>query len=385
MTGATGPGPDSTGPDDTGPADTGPADTGPGSTGADDRAPADTDRPSLSYADAGVDLAAADRSVELLSGVLERASRPEVLGGIGGFGGLFALDVHRYEQPVLVSSTDGVGTKVDLARQLGVLDTVGRDLVAMVVDDLVVTGAEPLFFNDYVSVGALDPDRVAALVRGIADGCAQANCALVGGETAEHPGLLGADEFDLAGFGVGIVEREAILGPHRVRAGDALIALPSSGPHSNGYSLIRRIVDGLDLTAHHGLDRPLGEALLEPTTIHAPDCLALLERIDVHAFCHVTGGGLPGNLPRILPDDLAARVDTTSWTWPPIFAWLADHGPVDRQEMWSTFNCGVGMVAVVAAADVAASLALLRDRQVDAWQLGVIEPRGEGLPTRFLG
>ncbi len=336
------------------------------------------DRPSLSYADAGVDLAAADRSVELLGGVLERASRPEVLGGIGGFGGLFALDLHRYEEPVLVSSTDGVGTKVDLARQLGVLDTVGRDLVAMVVDDLVVTGAEPLFFNDYVSVGALDPQRVADLVRGIADGCAAANCALVGGETAEHPGLLGDDEFDLAGFGVGIVERGAILGPHRVRDGDVLIALPSSGPHSNGYSLIRRIVDGLDLAEPHGLDRSLGEELLEPTTIHAPDCLALLARIDVHAFCHVTGGGLPGNLPRILPDDLAAHVDTASWRWPPIFDWLAARGPVARADMWSTFNCGVGMVAVVAPADLDAGLALLLDRGIAAWPMGTVAARGDG-------
>jgi phosphoribosylformylglycinamidine cyclo-ligase len=343
------------------------------------------ERPSLSYADAGVDLEAADRSVELLSGVLERASRPEVLGGIGGFGGLFALDTHRYEEPVLVSSTDGVGTKVDLARQLGVLDTVGRDLVAMVVDDLVVTGAEPLFFNDYVSVGALDPERVAAIVRGIADGCAEADCALVGGETAEHPGLLGTDEFDLAGFGVGIVERGAILGPHRVRDGDVLLALPSSGPHSNGYSLIRRIVEGLDLGEPHGLDRPLGEALLEPTTIHAPDCLALLDRIDVHAFCHVTGGGLPGNLPRILPDDLAARVEASSWTWPPIFRWLADRGPVADADMWSTFNCGVGMVAVIAATELADGLSLLAERGIDAWPMGTVGQRGDGPPVHLVG
>jgi phosphoribosylformylglycinamidine cyclo-ligase len=275
------------------------------------------DPASLSYADAGVDLEAADRSVELLSGVLERATRPEVLGGIGGFGGLFALDASRYEQPVLVSSTDGVGTKVDLARRLGILDTVGRDLVAMVVDDLVVTGAEPLFFNDYVSVGKLDPERVADLVRGIAEGCAEAGCALVGGETAEHPGLLADDEFDLAGFGVGVVEQAAILGPQHVQAGDVLVAMASSGPHSNGYSLIRRIVDGLDLADPHGLDRPLGAALLEPTRIYALDCLALIEEVEVHAMCHVTGGGLPGNLPRVLPDTLDADVDVDSWERPP--------------------------------------------------------------------
>src|SRR6056297_4232842 len=345
---------------------------------------------SLTYADAGVDLGAADRSVALLGDVLARASRPEVLGGIGGFGGLFQLDLARYRSPVLVSSTDGVGTKVDLARRLGVLDTVGRDLVAMVVDDLVVTGAEPLFFNDYVSVGRLDPERVAELVRGIAEGCAEANCALVGGETAEHPGLLADDEFDLAGFGVGIVERDAILGPDRVQAGDVLLALPSSGLHSNGYSLVRRIVDGLDLEATHGLDAPLGEVLLTPTRIHTPDCLALLgadggsrgadgaaaatgagsstdldsTEVEVHAFCHITGGGLPGNLPRVLPDHLGARVDTTSWEWPPIVRWLAEHGPIAEEEVWRTFNCGVGMVAVVPAGSVRAARHLLAGRGV---------------------
>jgi phosphoribosylformylglycinamidine cyclo-ligase len=339
-----------------------------------------TDRTPLSYADAGVDLDAADRSVGLIADAVRRTHRPEVLGGIGGFGGLFALDTSRYRQPVLVSSTDGVGTKVDLARRLGVLDTVGRDLVAMVVDDLVVTGAEPLFFNDYVSVGKLDPDRVAALVRGIADGCADAGCALVGGETAEHPGLLADDEFDLAGFGVGVVERDRILGPERVQAGDVLIAMASSGPHSNGYSLIRRIVDGLDLSGTHGLDRPLGEALLEPTRIYARDCLALLDEVEVHAMSHVTGGGLPGNLPRILPDGLDADVDVASWDRPAIFRWLAERGPVADDEMWRTFNCGVGMVAVVAAADAVQAVDVLIDRGVPAWRLGRVVPHHEGSP-----
>ena len=330
----------------------------------------------LSYADAGVDLEAADRSVELIGEAVARAQRPEVLGGIGGFGGLFTLDTDRYRQPVLVSGTDGVGTKVDLARRLGVLDTVGRDLVAMVVDDLVVTGAEPLFFNDYISVGKLDPDRVAELVRGIAEGCRMAGAALVGGETAEHPGLLEPDEFDLAGFGVGVVERDAILGPERVVAGDVLVALPSSGLHSNGYSLVRRIVDGLDLAATHGLDRPLGEELLEPTRIHAPDCRSLLEVVEVHAFCHVTGGGLPGNLPRVLPDGLGATVDRSSWSWPPVFGWLADRGPVAHDEMWRTFNCGVGMVAVVPADAVDAAIDHLRGRSVAAWRLGAVVEGG---------
>lgn len=334
------------------------------------------DRPEdapLSYADAGVDLAAADRSVELLSGVLERASRPEVLGGIGGFGGLFALDVQRYEEPVLVSSTDGVGTKVDLARRLGVFDTVGRDLVAMVVDDLVVPGAEPLFFNDYVSVGKLDPERVAALVRGIAEGCAEAGCALVGGETAEHPGLLDDDEFDLAGFGVGVVERGQMLGPHRVVAGDVLVAMGSSGLHSNGYSLARRIVDGLDLEQAHGLPRELGAELLEPTRIYAKDALALLGVIEVHALCHVTGGGLPGNLPRVLPPGVRATVDASSWEWSPVFTWLRDRGPVSEREMWNTFNCGVGMVAVVPGDHADTAVGLLHGRDVPAWVLGSVE------------
>jgi phosphoribosylformylglycinamidine cyclo-ligase len=331
----------------------------------------------LTYAGAGVDLQAADRSVELLSDLLRRASRPEVLGSIGGFGGLFALDLERFERPVLVSSTDGVGTKVDLARDLGILDTVGRDLVAMVVDDLVVTGAEPLFFNDYVSVGKLDPDRVAALVRGIAEGCVEAGCALVGGETAEHPGLLGPDEFDLAGFGVGIVERDRILGPDRVREGDVLVAMASSGLHSNGYSLVRRVVEGLDLTERHGFGRPLGEELLEPTRIYAADCLALIAEVEVHALCHVTGGGLPGNLPRVLPDGLAARVDASTWAWPEVFTWLADTGPVDTDEMWRTFNCGVGMVALLPGAAVEAAVALLRHRGVGAWPMGRVVPADE--------
>jgi phosphoribosylformylglycinamidine cyclo-ligase len=328
----------------------------------------------LTYADAGVDLAAADRSVELIADAVRRTHRPEVLGEIGGFGGLFALDTARYRDPVLVSGTDGVGTKADLARRLGVLDTIGQDLVAMVVDDLVVPGAEPLFFNDYVSVGKLDPDRVAALVAGIADGCTVAGCALVGGETAEHPGLLGEDEFDLAGFGVGVVERDAILGAHRVQDGDLLVAMASSGVHSNGYSLVRRIVGALDLHREHGLDRPLGEVLLTPTRIYARDCLALAEHLDVHALCHVTGGGLPGNLPRVLPDGLGVDVDAATWRWPAIFDWLQEQGPVADEEMWRTFNCGVGMVAVVGAEVADDAVALLDERGVPSWVLGRVRP-----------
>lgn len=329
------------------------------------------DRP-LTYGDAGVDLDAADRSIDLIREHVGRTTRPEVLGGIGGFGGLFAFDQTRYDAPVFVSGTDGVGTKVDIARRLGRLDTVGIDLVAMVVDDLVVTGAEPLFFNDYISVGRLDPTRVADLVAGIAEGCVQAGCALVGGETAEHPGLLKEDEFDLAGFGVGVVDRARILGEHRVHTGDVLVALPSSGLHSNGYSLVRRIIGDLSLTEAHGLSRPLGDELLEPTRIHTADCLALMDVVDVHAFCHVTGGGLPGNLPRILPDGMGVAVDTSTWEWPEIFTWLAEHGPVEDDEMYRTFNCGVGMVAVLAPDDVEAALAALATRGVDAWVMGEV-------------
>jgi phosphoribosylformylglycinamidine cyclo-ligase len=332
----------------------------------------------LTYADAGVDLAAADRSVALIGEAVRRTHGPEVLGGIGGFGGLFAFDTSRYREPVLVSGTDGVGTKVDLARRMGVLDTIGQDLVAMVVDDLVVPGARPLFFNDYLSVGRLDPDRIAALVAGIADGCELAGCALVGGETAEHPGLLGEDEFDLAGFGVGVVERDAILGAHRVRDGDVLVAMASSGVHSNGYSLVRRIVGALDLHREHGLDRPLGELLLTPTRIYARDCLALVGHLDVHALCHVTGGGLPGNLPRVLPAELAVDVDAASWTWPSVFSWLAAQGPVEDAEMWRTFNCGVGMIAVVAAEVAEDALALLAERGVPSWVCGRVRPAVAG-------
>jgi phosphoribosylformylglycinamidine cyclo-ligase len=308
----------------------------------------------------------------MLGDIVAPTRRPEVLGGLGGFGGLFAFDASRYRDPVLVSGTDGVGTKVELARRLDRLDTVGIDLVAMVVDDLVVTGAEPLFLNDYLMVGQLDPDRVATLVSGIARGCVQAGCALVGGETAEHPGLLAHDEFDLAGFGVGVVERDAILGPDRVRDGDALVAMASSGLHSNGYSLVRQVVARLDLADGHGLERPLADVLLEPTRIYTRDCLALIDAVEVHALCHVTGGGLPGNLPRVLPDGLSADVDTTTWAWPDVFTWLADRGDIETAEMWRTFNCGVGMVAVVPEPLVDEAVAVLTGRGVDAWRMGEV-------------
>ena len=345
------------------------------------------ERRPVSYGDAGVDLDAAERSVGLIGARVAATHGPEVLGGIGGFGGLFRFDTSAWRDPVLVSSSDGVGTKVELARRLGRLDGIGHDLVGMVVDDLVAVGARPLFMNDYLAVGRLDPERVADLVGGIADACLVAGCALVGGETAEHPGLLEPDAFDVAGFAVGVVERDALLGPDRVRGGDVLLALPSSGPHANGYSLIRRIVDGLDLTEHHGLDRPLADALMEPTRVHAPDVLAVVDVLGVgedgvHAACHVTGGGLPGNLPRVLPDGLAAVVDASSWTWPDVFRWLAEQGPVEDAEMWRTFNCGVGMVLVLAPGAVDAARATLAARGVDAWVLGHVEA-SDGDAFRF--
>ena len=326
----------------------------------------------VSYAAAGVDIDAADRSVELIADRVRATHGPEVLGGIGGFGGLFRFDTGGWRDPVLVSSTDGVGTKVDLARRLDLLDGLGADLVGMVVDDLVAVGARPLFMNDYLAVGHLDPDRVARIVGSIADACRVAGCALVGGETAEHPGLMAADEFDVAGFAVGVVERDAILGRDRVRPGDVLVALPSSGLHANGFSLVRRIVEGLDLSEPHGFGRPLGVELLEPTRIHTPDVLSLVDTLagGLHAVCHVTGGGLPGNLPRVLPAGTAAEVDAGSWELPPVFRWLAERGPVAPDELRRTFNCGIGMVAVVDPSDVDAALRALGGRGVAAWVLG---------------
>jgi phosphoribosylformylglycinamidine cyclo-ligase len=341
----------------------------------------------IGYSDAGVDLEAAERSIPLIAAKVAATHGPEVLEGIGGFGGLFRFDASAFRDPVLVSSADGVGTKVELARRLDRLDTIGQDLVGMVVDDLVAVGARPLFMNDYLAVGSLDPERVATIVGGIADACIIAGCALVGGETAEHPGLLEADAFDVAGFAVGVVERSRLLGAARVTAGDVLIALPSSGLHANGYSLVRRIVDGLDLAEHHGLARPLADELMEPTRIHTPDVLALADALGdfLHAVSHITGGGLPGNLPRVLPRHLDARIDTLSWTLPPVFAWLAERGPVERSELLRTFNCGVGMVAIVAASAAEDALALLAGRGVAAWRLGEVGTGDGGGQVQLVG
>ena len=326
------------------------------------------------YAGAGVDLDAADRAVEAITPHIAKTMVPGVLDGIGGFGGLFVLDVQRWRQPVLVTSCDGVGTKIEIARALGRHETIGIDLVAMVVDDLVVAGAEPQVFLDYLAVGRLDPAHVEAVVAGIAEGCLTAGCALVGGETAEHPGVLAEGQYDLAGFGVGLVERSALLGPERVRPGDAVVAMASTGLHSNGYSLVRRIVAGMDLSEDHGLRlQSLGEALLRPTRIYTPDCLALAAESSVHAFCHVTGGGIPGNLPRVLPAGLGATVDVATFSVPKVFELLQRTGNVADAEMWRTFNMGAGMLAVVP--DGASAVDLLRARGVDAWTCGAITER----------
>jgi phosphoribosylformylglycinamidine cyclo-ligase len=325
-----------------------------------------------SYRAAGVDLDAADAAVEAIRPHVARTTRPEVLGGIGGFGGLFALDPSRWRAPVMVTATDGVGTKLALARQLDRHDTVGRDLVAMVVDDIVVTGAEPLVFLDYLAVGRLEPAHAEAVVAGIADGCEEAGCALVGGEMAEHPGVMAPGEYDLAGFGVGIVERDDLLGPDRVRPGDALVALASSGLHSNGFSLVRHVVADLDLDATHGLSGApsLGDALLTPTRIYTRDCLSLAAATEVHALCHITGGGVPGNLPRVLPEGLGARVDAATFRVPEVVSLLGELGGIAPAELWRVFNMGAGMIAVVPDAD--AAVHHLSDCGIVCWECGEV-------------
>jgi phosphoribosylformylglycinamidine cyclo-ligase len=329
-----------------------------------------------SYAGAGVDIDAGDRAVELMKSKVARAGRPEVVGGLGGFAGLFRLDTSRYKDPLLASSTDGVGTKLAIAQAMDKHDTVGIDLVGMVVDDLVVCGAEPLFLQDYIACGQVVPERIAEIVGGIAEGCAQAGCALVGGETAEHPGLMSPEHYDIAGTGVGVVDAEQVLGPDTVREGDVVIAMASSGLHSNGFSLVRHVLlqgARLRLDAQvDELDRPLGEELLTPTRIYAKDCLSLIEETAVHGFAHITGGGLAANLARVLPPHLSATVDRGTWSPAPVFGLVAGRGRVEQAEMERTFNMGVGMVALVPADDVDRALALLLARHVPAWVAGEV-------------
>ena len=326
-----------------------------------------------SYAAAGVDIEAGERAVELIKKRLT-STRPEVVGGLGGFAGLFRIDDESDPNGrLLATSTDGVGTKVAIAQAMDVHDTIGIDLVAMVVDDIVVCGAEPLFMTDYIACGQVVPERIADIVAGIDRGCAMAGCALIGGETAEHPGLLGPDDYDVAGAATGMVRAADVLGPDRVRPDDVLIAMASSGLHANGFSLARHVlldVARIPLDSSADLGRPLGEVLLTPTRIYAKDCLALAAAGHVHAFSHVTGGGLTANLQRVLPDRLEPVIDRATWTPDPIFDLIAARGGVAPEEMERTFNLGVGMVAVVAADAVGPSLAVLAQRGVDAWVLG---------------
>jgi phosphoribosylformylglycinamidine cyclo-ligase len=325
----------------------------------------------VTYAGAGVDIAAGERAVELLKNTVARASRPEVRGGLGGFAGLFELDLTRWRRPLLAAATDGVGTKLAIAQALDQHETVGIDLVAMVVDDLVVCGAEPLFLTDYIACGQVVPERIAAIVSGIAEGCRQAGCALIGGETAEHPGLLAPEAYDLAAAGVGVVEADAVLGPERVCPGDTVIAMASSGLHSNGYSLVRHVLRGVPLV-DAALGPPLGEVLLTPTRIYARACLALAAETAVRAFAHITGGGLAANLARVLPPSVDAVLDRATWTLPAIFRYVAERGRVEQAEMERTLNQGVGMLAVVAGEDTHRALDLLRGDVVPAWVAGEI-------------
>ena len=336
----------------------------------------------ITYAEAGVDVEAGDRAVELMKASVKATHSPAVLGGVGGFAGLYdASALLAYRRPLLATSTDGVGTKVAIAQAMDRHDTIGYDLVGMVVDDIVVVGAEPLVMTDYIACGHVVPERIAAIVSGIAAACAEAGTALVGGETAEHPGLLGADEYDVAGAATGVVEADALLGPERVRAGDVVIAMGSSGLHSNGYSLVRRVINhagwALDREVSE-LGRTLGEELLEPTRVYAADCLALIQALNtggdtpLHGFSHITGGGLAANLARVLPNGLAATVDRGTWELPPIFSLVSQLGSVPQEDLERTLNIGVGMVAIVAPEAADAALSTLAMRGVPAWVAGEV-------------
>lgn len=340
------------------------------------------------YKAAGVDIDAGEEAVERIKEKVRSTFRPEVIGDIGGFGGLFEFAQHRYTRPVLVSSTDGVGTKALIAKAVGRFDTIGIDLVAMCVDDLVCQGAEPLFFLDYIAVGRLNPDHIAELVEGVAEGCRQAGCALIGGEMAEHPGAMEPDDFDLVGFSVGVAERDRLIGGDRVAAGDVLIGLPSPGLRSNGYSLARHVLfdvagKSIDDPAFDGAPHSLGEELLEPSVIYAPSMAELLRTVDVRAIAHITGGGLPGNIARVLPASVDAVVDQATWESPRIFTEIQQAGQISDDEMAKVFNMGIGMVAVVPAEDAFRALDTLRGAGVRAQEIGVME-RGSG-SVRLVG
>ena len=334
-----------------------------------------SDKPSISYRDAGVDIDAGDALVEDIKPYAKRTMRPEVLAGIGGFGSLFEVP-KKYKNPVLVSGTDGVGTKLKLAFQLNKHDTVGIDLVAMSVNDILVQGAEPLFFLDYFACGKLEVGTAAQVIKGIAEGCEQAGCALVGGETAEMPGMYPAGEYDLAGFAVGCVEKDAIINGSTITEGDVVLGLASSGAHSNGYSLVRKLIElsGISMDSNfHG--KPFREVVMAPTRIYVKPLLKLLAALPVKGMAHITGGGLTGNVPRVLPENLTAEIDGRSWTMPPLFQWLQAQGNVTHDEMHRTFNCGIGMVVIVSAADAEQTKALLQEEGETVHVIGKIRHR----------
>ncbi|MCW7761029.1 phosphoribosylformylglycinamidine cyclo-ligase [Photorhabdus luminescens] len=338
-----------------------------------------TNKTSLSYKDAGVDIDAGNALVNRIKGVVKQTRRPEVMGGLGGFGALCALP-QKYREPILVSGTDGVGTKLRLAMDLKRHDTIGIDLVAMCVNDLVVQGAEPLFFLDYYATGKLDVDTAASVITGIAEGCQLSGCALVGGETAEMPGMYHGEDYDVAGFCVGVVEKSEIIDGSKVQAGDALIALAASGPHSNGYSLIRKIlaVSNTDPETTELEGKSLADHLLAPTKIYVKSLLSLIEQVDVHAIAHLTGGGFWENIPRVLPENTQAQINESSWQWPAIFNWLQQTGNVSRHEMYRTFNCGVGMVIALPPTAVEQAIELLTAAGEKTWHIGTIATLKEG-------
>ena len=344
--------------------------------------------PAITYADAGVDTAAGDRAVALMKDAVASTMTPAVVGGVGGFAGLVDVSTLRdYRRPLLATSTDGVGTKVAIAQALDIHDTIGQDLVGMVVDDIVVVGARPLLMTDYIACGHVVPERIADIVRGIAQACAAIGTPLLGGETAEHPGLMAPDEYDVAGAATGVVEADRMLGAEKVRAGDVLVALGSSGLHSNGYSLVRRVIEhaGWDLEREvPEFGRTLGQALLEPTRLYTRVCLAMLETLSspaapgpIHALSHITGGGLAANVARVLPAGLIADVDRSSWTVPPVFSTVRELGSVPWEDLEGTLNLGVGMVAVVEPGVVDAVLRVAEGSEIPAWVLGEVHDAGK--------
>ena len=339
----------------------------------------------LTYRDAGVDIEAGDALVERIKPMAQRTMRPEVLGGIGGFGALFEVS-KKYKNPVMVSGTDGVGTKLKLAFRMKKHDTVGIDLVAMSVNDILVSGAEPAFFLDYFACGKLDVGVAADVIKGVAEGCEQAGCALIGGETAEMPGMYDPNEYDLAGFAVGLVDKHKIIDGSKVAKGDVVIGLASSGPHSNGFTLIRKViaVSGADLFEPFEGDKTLGQTLLEPTRIYVKPVLATLEKIEVKGLAHITGGGLTENIPRVLPEGVAAKLDGSKWTMPWVFRWLRKQGNIEDAELQRTFNCGIGMVMVVSKADANAAVATLAAHGVEAFEIGEIVARNPGDPQTVI-